>query len=350
MLPLWLLLSSCNVHEWVEPEPTVPYLVHLQFNTDFPILEHNLNTRDPEGLDLITRHTVLEKGLMRYHFRAFPLENNDIQSSSFFSGYTEEWTVEGNYNRDIILNLSPGRYRLMVWADVRTSRDESNYYNMDDFTEIKLMRHEPNNDYRDCFRGSADITVTQSIELTEVESVTIEMERPVAKFEFLTNDLAEFINREIDTHTKARQDGDSSNDKDARSQSSLRDTESLPDINDYKLNFNYVGFMPTAYSMFDDKPSDSEVNHSFQSKLTKLNDNEASLGFDYVFVNHNQTTVSLQVAIYDKENNLISLSDAIDVPIKRSNHTVITGSFLTMDADGDVGIDPGYDGDFNVNL
>ncbi len=72
------------------------------------------------------------------------------------------------------------------------------------------------------------------------------------------------------------------------------------------------------------------------------------MGFDYVFVNGKESAVTVKVGIYDDENRQLSISEAIEVPLKRNYHTVIRGPFLTSKASGGVNIDPDYNGDYNL--
>ena len=44
------------------------------------------------------------------------------------------------------------------------------------------------------------------------------------------------------------------------------------------------------------------------------------------------------------------MTPPIRVPLRRSVHTVVRGSFLLSDASGGMGIDPGYDGDHNMTF
>ena len=90
--------------------------------------------------------------------------------------------------------------------------------------------------------------------------------------------------------------------------------------------------MPHAYSMYTDKPVDSSTGVMFESTLRKLSESEASMGFDYVFVNGKKSAVT----------------EPIEVPLKRSHHTTLTGMFLMSEASGGVTINPDFDGDHNL--
>ena len=112
--------------------------------------------------------------------------------------------------------------------------------------------------------------------------------------------------------------------------------------------FYYVGFMPNTYSMHTDKPVDSSTGVMFESTLKKLSESEASIGFDYVFVNGKESAVTVQIGIYDNEGTQLSLTEPIEVPLKRSQHTVMTSMFLMSEASGGVTINPDFDGEHNL--
>ena len=122
------------------------------------------------------------------------------------------------------------------------------------------------------------------------------------------------------------------------------------DFNQYKAKIKYVGYMPNAYSLFADRPVASVTGGMFDSTMTKLTDTDVSLGFDYVFVSGNGTTVTIRIEIYDNEDHLISLSDPITIPSKPDHHTIVKGRFMTQDTSNGVDIDTGFGGDYNIIL
>ena len=106
--------------------------------------------------------------------------------------------------------------------------------------------------------------------------------------------------------------------------------------------------MPNTYSMYTDKPVDSSTEVMFETTLKKLSDTEASMGFDYVFVNGKQSAITIQIGLYDNHGTQLSLSGPIEVPLKRSHHTILTGMFLLSEASGGVTINPDFDGEHNL--
>ena len=139
------------------------------------------------------------------------------------------------------------------------------------------------------------------------------------------------------------------------SRAGANDVESAEDaatrfvnIEDYRVVFYYAGFMPYAYNIHADKPVDSKTGVFFESKIDALNDNEASLGFDYVLVNGVKSHVAIQIGLYDKANTRIASSNPINVPLQRDRHTIMRGSYLIEQASGGIVINPEFDGEHNI--
>ena len=335
---LSLTVASCAVHEWPEelPPEIVPFMLHLNFDTAMPIYEEidYSNTRGEE-----------EK-LKRYIIGVYPYDKagNPTRVADTVIVFTKP--SEDEYNHSLLLNIPEGRYNFLVWTDFVESRNRNDlYYSTNDFTEIILSDrhlHVGNTDYRDAFRGEksalvmADKPYYESISREVETEVTIPMQRPMAKFKVIATDLQEFIR-----HAKRLLAQ-----KIAASGGTRADSY-IFELSDYRVVFRYNGFMPCSFNMFTNKPADAWTGVTFDSRLSVLSEEEVELGFDYVFVNGSESTVSVTVEVYDKEGSLVSRSSPIDIPIVRSKLTIVRGDFLTSKASGGVGIVPDFDGDYN---
>jgi hypothetical protein len=243
-------------------------------------------------------------GIMRYIIAAVPVNGGDVVKNEF----TQK--ISDSYNGAFNIELLPGSYDLMVWADFQIP-DSTYHYNATNFKEITFQgEYAACTDTRDAFRGKGDLTL--EIESAPVD-YTILMERPLAKYEFKAIDLNKF--------PTAR-----------------------------KIKINYSGFLPDTYDMSIDKPSDSAVNMYYESTLPESVDGEVSLCYDYVFINGKQSDVTVQMKLYDGENNAVGLSDVMNVPLKRSQHTIVTGRFFTATNAGNITFDPEFDGDHILEL
>ena len=92
-----------------------------------------------------------------------------------------------------------------MWADYVVHGTKADlYYNTSNFEEIILadrQNHTDSTDRRDAFRGEKDAEVYDNPELTSnstrstaVNRVVVEMERPLAKFKFISHDIVKFLN------------------------------------------------------------------------------------------------------------------------------------------------------------
>lgn len=336
------LLSGACVHEVPHAPDTENYAIDLVFLTDYEQIEHYYDGRSRAGAMPPSRN-VCDHGLMRYIIRAFPIVNGE-PASVHSREYIMTRDISTGYDTSFELSLPPGDYRLMIWSDLYEFEGDDPLYTVETFHEISLYGdHSPNNDYRDAFKGTADIEVESFVVEHDLPRRTIFMERPLAKFEFVTTDLMEFLERE----KRSEQTTAKSSPEAAPLDPQETDSRTVS-LDDYKVVMHYVGYMPSTYSMIADKPVDSKTGVKFDSKLTQISDDEATMGFDHVFVNGTQTSVTVQLELLNRAGEQVSLTAPITVPLRRSNHTIVRGSFLMTESTGGTGIDPEYDGDYNL--
>ena len=338
---LSMMVTSCDVHEFPELPEKVPFHLRLSYETDMTVWEHLYEDSKVTELGLgETYDNTIGYGKIRYVIRAYPLTDGQRSAQDGVQEFVFTKDIAEGYDHGVTLNLTPGDYDIMVWSDLAESDGGNPFYDAADFAEITLQGdHKGNSDHRDGFRGTGGISLEADISEHLPDTLDIVMQRPLAKFGFVTTDVTEFVEKEaVRALSKAE----------ASQSVTPGDAASRVNIDEYRVVFYYVGFMPCAYSMFTDKPVDSSTGVFFESTLKKLTESEASLGFDYVFVNGRESAVTVRIAIYDDEGEQISLTEAIEVPLKRSRHTVLRGSFLMSKASGGVSINPDYDGDHNL--
>lgn len=341
VLLLWM--SGCSVHEFPQDRgERVPYELNLDFSTELPLYLEIDATKDGESKGPGESHDL------RYIIKAYRAnvgrEQSRIEDTTFV--FTRSEFKNLNYKAPLL--LPEGDYVFRVWADyVSAGTTTDKYYDTRDYAEIILANrdpHEGNNDFRDAFRGYAEGTVLNPKLYSEDEAAQIKNEttasmvRPLGKFQFISTDIQIFIQRIIEM---MKEQGMSSDEA----------TMQNIDLNDYRIVFRYNAFMPCSFNMFTDKPADAWTGVWFESRMETLSETEVSLGFDYVFVNGSESTLSLTVEVYDKDGTKLSTTQPIQVPVVRSKLTVVRGEFLTSEASGGVSINPGYDGDdYNVEI
>ncbi len=315
---------SCTLREltydYHPAEENVSCEVHLKFDVesmfDWDMMEDHIfpdSTRSYEP-----------SGTMRYILRLCPVLPEGRVAGTYVQEHIRYGEISDIYGETFTLDIPSGEYDLMVWADMMIpGSDREFFYDPADFGEITLARHCANTDYRDAFRGVHRVNVLADMYDDNRTVIIVNMARPLAKYEFVTTDLDKFITKAL----------------------SHSETKSLED---YKVVFYYVGFMPSAYSILTDKPVDSSTGVVFESSVSRVSDTEAMLGFDYVFVREEDSAVTVQIGIYDTDGTQMSLTEPVEVPLMRNRHTVIKGAFMTQEASSGVNVNPDYDGEHNL--
>lgn len=336
------LLCGCDVHQW--PSPEIDYLSHvtlrLRYDTDFWVWKHVYDPKQNEfpvemypDSDFDPGHP----GTTAVYDNTRPSGVMDVRVAVYRSGSRSNSVAEYRFLRDVSdgydcevdVALEGGNYEVVVWSHLLEDADSAPFYSVSDYYMIGIIdeNYVGNTDYRDGFRGRAGFDLPD-LASSEGQVCEVEMRRPMGKFEFETIDLSEFL----DNETKRRG-------------LSTRAT-----AEEYNVVISYPYYYPNGhYVLRDDITSGS--GYRFTTGLTVTGESEASMGFDYVFINNiPDGRVQAQVSVYDLSGNLVSNSQVITIPIRRDHHTVLRGAFLTMNSSGGVGIDPDYDGDHNVTF
>lgn len=333
---LMVLLCSCDPHEWPKLSTTDLY-VDLVFDfSDIPLFKEITISHDSYQSRGSQQRQAIASPQMRYVLRCYALSadsvNYELMPQSQFI-FTNDDLQDPNYRCRI--TLVPGQYKIKVWADyVEHGSKDDMFYNTYNFNDIFLTDN--TNDYvgstelRDAFIGEQEVVVEHSPDMSMPSNVSahIMMERPFAKFKFITTDIPDFVGKYL----------------------GISDPEKIKDVDfsDYRVLFRYTGYLPTHFNMFTDKPFDAGQGYQFFSTISEPTATEATLGFDYVFVNGRESSVSVAVGIYDREGTLLSFSDPVEVPLKRNHVTVVRDKFLSQGGHGNVGINPEYEGSYTI--
>lgn len=329
------ITAGCNVHEpWpgdadsnassTPGKPYVPVTLKLNFDTELPLHK-----------EVVYSRAAQDKRYMRYTVQVFAPSR--AEGTEPHTTWTFRQPVEQTLDLTARVVLPDGNYELYVWADyVDAGSNADKYYDTTQWQSITVAdidNHQGSDERRDAFRGYVAKTVVNASEQTESNTIEIEMKRPLARFEFIATDFAQFA----------------ADERRARSQQEPMDTDADISPDDYQIVFYYREFTPTGYNVFTDKPNDAALGMQFASNIT-LTDRGASLGFDYVIVNGSETSVKLLLGIFDRKGNLISSTGEIEVPLVRGKNTLVTGEFLTAKTQGGVGVSPGFDGEYNIEI
>lgn len=237
-------------------------------------------------------------------------------------------------DRTFEVDLPAGDYSILGWSDfVDVGKTDDKYYATDDMRAVTVIQDKRGNhpgglEGRQCFRGDALATVTLPDpvawdEVAEEKSIDIyiDMERPIAKFRFIATDSQEFL------------------------------TRGTRGLDDYYAIISYPTYMPSTFNARLDKPTDSRTGQYFSTDISAIDEHKSQLGFDYMFVNHTDASAQVAVDIYEKKTNKkISSSGSITIPLRRGHVTEISGKFFTTTNNSGMGINPDFDGEFNIEI
>ncbi len=331
--------TSC-VHEFPEDtrQQTVKCYVHLRYDTsDMPLfasLEY-----DENGVTRRTRARGPEDPLdFRYILKVY--DDQDYRSrASGTRGEIHEVSLTvpatgESPDRTFEVDLPAGDYSILGWSDfVDAGKTDDKYYATDDMRAVTVIQDSRGNhpggyEGRQCFRGDALVAVTLPDpvaydEVTEPKTIDvyIDMERPIAKFRFIATDSQEFL------------------------------TRGTRGLDDYYAVISYPTYMPSTFNARLDKPTDSRTGQYFSTDISAIDEHKSRLGFDYMFVNHNDASAQVAVDIYEKKTNKkISSSGSITIPLRRGHVTEISGKFFTTTNNSGMGINPDFDGEFNIEI
>lgn len=273
---------------------------------------------------------------LRYHLCAYALGDASGSRVLAETQFTSDDLSRPDFTTE--LWLPPGLYRLVAWSDVALQETgQSKHYDSSDFSSITYSEpYDANNELRDAFRGETAVMVDYSEDADYYASATLEMERPLARYEFISTDLDEFLKLE-----GRRRSGESAQAPDMAPSRS-------PDIEKYHVKMIYTGYMPHVFNNLANKPVNSKTGVSYDANITVLDGNEARLGFDHVMVNGVESSIAVAMELYDADDKLIGTVSTVNVPTKRSQNTTVRGKFLTSRTTGGVGIDPGFNGSYDI--
>ncbi len=311
--------------------------------------------KTPENRKVTLRiHHELPWDLFEWTYPKNTRANDAALCARYIIGiYPEGATTEIAYSKTILtradlervdfsvdIDVPVGRWDIRIWTDNSlTATGLSPYYNADDFTSITYASPFIGGDSRkDAFVGNISMTVPDvNSEDWGRDTYDVELHRPLTAYAFIATDLEEFVEQEI---TRTRNEAASAGVPPAN----------LPPISlsDYAVKISYSGFLPSVYHPFSDRPVDSATGVSFNTTASQLNKSEALLGHDFVFINGKESTVRTELDLYHKDGTHIARVSSFDIPVKRNRCTIVRGEFLTSKATGSTGIDPGFDGDFNI--
>lgn len=240
----------------------------------------------------------------------------------------EEEDGDGKITLPIRLKLHAVEYTLAVWTDyVAAGTDTDLYYDTKDLQYVACTApYTGSTPYRDCLYGTTALDLRQYREEWNAKvQIKVDMVRPLAKYELIATDVAEFLERTA----QQRAQGES-----------------------YTVTFSYSFYIPAVFDVLAGKPCESWLEISFTLPLALPEEGETlhTVGSDFIFANGGESSALLAMEIRDSRGNRVSRVSGIDVPYRRGHLTTLKGAFLTSEMKGGVEIDTEWDGEVEIDM
>lgn len=320
-------LASC-VNEWPHPEErTYEVTLVVHSNTDW-LPDYVMNVgRAGESVELMYQFQIYRSGTTTDPLQEFTVYSTDFTRPDF----------------NVNISLNPGEYDVYVWSDVCDSdTKESLFYDTSNFGAISYtLPYKGDSNYKDAFRGMKSFSIPNSIYRQPTAREVINLDRPLARYIFIATDLEDFVERET-TRGKMRT-GEA--EKSVANEGKVR-----ANLEDYTVKVIYPLYMPSVFDNFRNNPIDSWTDISFNCIMDQISDEEAQLAMDYVMVNGEESGVQVMLEVYDPDGIVIARTNSFTIPTKRDRTTLIYGKFLTTLRSDGVGINPDFDGEFNIEI
>lgn len=320
------IVAACDVHELPVGDSDVAVTLNLKFKTDLPQYQTMDFSTRAGSLEYQTRYVI---NMYKYASESY----SSVPSYTFVFVDDNTSVLDNTFT----FGAEAANYRVVVWTDyVEKGTTAANlFYDPTNFSEVTLTKTyygaEP---MRDCYFGSENMFMADLLASGSSFECTVNLERPVARFNFVSTDEDKFLDYWIQQLA-------------LRNGTYVKMDKRDLDINKFTVRFVYPQYLPNTFNLHTGKAVDSATGVSFTTNMFKMEDGNIDLGFDWVFMgDEGKVVVSLE--LYDQDNTYISTVSNITVPVKRGQQTTVVGNILTSGISSGISIDPTYDGEFTV--
>lgn len=203
---------------------------------------------------------------------------------------------------DLPVSLEDGLYEFLVWTDFVEAGTETDYfYDTRDLRNIRLAgSHKGNNDFMDAFFGRAEVEVSEG-HGNVTEDCGIVMERAVSKCDYFALDLSDIVSG-----------------------------ISGADLDECTVTFFYTGRIPSGFDALSGETCMTRSGVEFSSTVALNKDiRMTKIGFDYMFTDAEESSVSLLIGIFDSKGRLLTTTTHMNVPVMRNTHASMNCDFIT---------------------
>lgn len=235
----------------------------------------------------------------------------------------EATATEGVYKMK--LWLFQGEYDVNLWVDYSTDAATDNHYitTHDKGDVIRILdktHYRGNDDSRDAFSQRISLSVKEK----ENSPQSVAMHRPLAKYKLVATDVEKYKR--------------------------IQASKNLPELEDLRVFIGYEGFLPTAYSISEQRPADADQGYYYNTVLGIPTTESVDVAKDFVFVNGSESSVSVTILFKDANDKVVSGTKGVKIAYRAGQLTTVSGDFLTSGLGSGIDIDTEWDDDINVEF
>lgn len=322
LILLVMLLSGCVLHE----EP------HLTEDGEIGVDPTDVALTVKINLDINLPGTRENVSPAPGHIHRFIIEAIDAADRSVVrrSVLYESNLSATNFSQHISMRLHARKYNIVIWSDYISEKDilSDLFYDTTTLYPVKYKgEYTACNNAKDTFTGTAEIDLRQYSDTKGASvDVSIDLFRPVGRYQLIATDVQSFQRRLADGSMQATQ---------------------------FKARVRYADFIALGYNCIDGIRKELTAEIEYYTTLPDLSDYqgfELELAFDYCLcANSEIIPTAAFVEILNQANEVLA-RDYIIIPVQQGMNAIIRGRFLTAAIDGGMTIDSSFDGEINIDL
>lgn len=331
-LPLAALLLTGCIHQFPEiddnggivpPDDTHHEVtLHLTHDYSWGSSDFDLGTRSGD-----------DGYQSRYTVKAF------LAGTHAIPVYSDEIYADGANPEDFTLPIAlpKGSWDIYILKD--NVREDRILHDVSDFGSIGYA-----DDYSGADEGREILEGIATISVDGDGEYEVTMLRPQAKYVFVATNFRQF-------YEEVLLGADESGELKGKSWSELSEGQKEQLLNGYSIVGIYPLFMPSVYNMYSRKIIDSARGINFETSITPIDDDNAILAFDHVFIGENDNAVQVQIALRVPDGTLYQLTSTETIPLRRGEITYAYGDILHVpQGSGGVEIETDFSGEFNIHI
>lgn len=226
--------------------------------------------------------------------------------------------------------LPNGEYDMTLWVDyAKNSSTADLWYNTQNLQAVRLVAEDKTytsgSDVRQVFYANQTVDATAA-----TANIDVPTERPQAKYRLIAEDVQRY------------------------KQLMEANPDKYVPLDELSVLISYESYLPDGFNAKTGRPNSSQTGYAcHKTPLPALTDadTEVQIGSDFVFVNGEESSVTVTVTITDSSGRTVSRVKGVVAKYKRNMITTLRGDFLTAGAvNPGINIDTDWDGVFDVEF